>query len=109
MPMKSMMIDIVVADVPPKFGMLFSRGWIKRLGGTLQNDLSYATVPVFGRESRRLYRESQPTYIISDERNPSNHPIYVVDTDFGVCILQIEESQKASLQIKKPVVWAEGE
>ena len=46
-PMKSMIIDIVVENVPPKFGMLLSRGSIKRLGGTLQNDLSYATVPVF--------------------------------------------------------------
>jgi len=34
-------------------------------------------------------------YIISDEKNPTNHPIYAVDTDFGACILQIEESQKA--------------
>lgn len=58
LPMKSIMMDIVVVDVPPKFGMLLSRGWIKRLGGTLQNDLSYATVPVFGGESRRLYREA---------------------------------------------------
>ena len=95
--MKSMMMDIVVADVPPKFGMLLSRGWIKRLGGTLWNDLSYTTVPVFGGESRRLYRESQLPYIISDEKNPSNHPIYAVDTDFGAYILQIEESQKASM------------
>ena len=44
LPMKSMMMDIVVRDVPPKFGMLLSRGWIKRLGGALQNDLSYATI-----------------------------------------------------------------
>jgi len=58
LPMKSMMMDIVVADVPPKFGMLLSRGWIKRLGRPLQNDLSYATVPVFGGESRRFYREA---------------------------------------------------
>jgi hypothetical protein len=35
LPMKSMVMDIVVADVPPKFGMLLSRSWIKRLGGTL--------------------------------------------------------------------------
>lgn len=97
LPMKSMMMDIVVADVPPKFGMLLSRGWIKRLGGTLQNDLSYAIVPVFGGESRRLYREAQLAYIISDEKNPTNHPIYAVDTDFGACILQIEESHKASM------------
>jgi hypothetical protein len=35
LPMKSMVMDIVVADVPPKFGMLLSRSWIKRLGGML--------------------------------------------------------------------------
>jgi hypothetical protein len=35
LPMKSMVMDIVVANVPPKFGMLLSRSWIKRLGGTL--------------------------------------------------------------------------
>lgn len=58
LPMKSMMMDIVVSDVPPKFYMLFSRGWIKRLGGTLQNDLSYATVLDFGGESRRIYKEA---------------------------------------------------
>ena len=74
LPMKSMMMDIVVADVPPKFAMFLSRGWIKRLSGTLQNDLSYATVPVFGGENRRLYREVQLAYIISDERNPTNYP-----------------------------------
>jgi hypothetical protein len=58
LPMKSMVMDIVVADVPPKFGMLLSRSCIKRLGGTLQMDLTYATIPVFGGEHRRLYRES---------------------------------------------------
>jgi len=97
LPMKSMIMDIVVADVPRKFGMFLSKGWIKRLGGTLQNDLSYAIVPVFGGESRRLYREAQLAYIISDERNLANHPIYAVDTDFGACILQVEESQLASM------------
>jgi hypothetical protein len=59
LPMKSVVMDIVVADVPPKFGMLLSRSWIKRLGGTLQMDLSYATIPVFRGEQRRLYREAQ--------------------------------------------------
>lgn len=94
--MKSMIMDIVVADVPPNFGMLLSRCWIKRLGGSLQNDLSYAIVPVFGGESKRLYKEAQFAYIISDEKNPTNHPIYAIDTDFGACILHIEECQLAS-------------
>jgi hypothetical protein len=44
LPMKSVVMDIIVVDVPPKFGMLLSRSWIKRLGGTLQMDLSYATI-----------------------------------------------------------------
>ena len=83
--------------------MLLSRGWIKRIGGSLQNDLSYATVLVFRGESKRLYKEVQLAYIISDEKNPTNHPIYVVDTNFGACFLQIEESQLASTQLKKPV------
>ena len=39
-------MDIVVADIPPGFGMLLYRSWIKRLGGTLQMDLTYAVVTV---------------------------------------------------------------
>jgi hypothetical protein len=35
LPMNNILMDIVVADVPPKFGMLLSRSWIKRLGGIL--------------------------------------------------------------------------
>ena len=52
--------------------------------------------PSFGSESKRIYREAQLAYIINDEKNPTNHPIYAIDTDFGACILQIEESQLAS-------------
>jgi hypothetical protein len=74
LPMKSILMDIIVVDVPPKFGMLLSISWIKRLGGTLQMDLSYDTIPIFGGEHKRLYRESQLAYIISDEENPANHP-----------------------------------
>jgi hypothetical protein len=40
LPMTSIVMDIVVADVAPKFGMLLSRSWIKRLEGNLQMDLS---------------------------------------------------------------------
>jgi hypothetical protein len=58
LPMKSVVMDIVVEDVPPKFGMLLSRSWIKRLGGTLQMDLTYATILVFGGKHRRLYKEA---------------------------------------------------
>ena len=55
MPEKSIVMDVVVVDVPMKFGMLFSWSWDVNLKGTLQMDMSYATIPVFG-EQRRLYR-----------------------------------------------------
>ena len=54
-PEKNLIMDVVVADVPPKFGMLLSRSCAAKLKGTLQMDLSYATIPVFG-TMRRLYR-----------------------------------------------------
>ena len=80
-------MDIVVADISPKFGILLSRSWSKRMGGTLQMDLTYATIPMFGGETKRLYKENQFTYIISNAKKFVNHPIYVVDTNFGACIL----------------------
>jgi hypothetical protein len=101
LPMKSVVMDIVVADVPPKFGMLLSRSWIKKLGGTLQMDLTYATIPVFGGEHRRLYREAQLAYIVSDEADPTNHPIFSLDTDLGSSLLQLTNIPEAPLQIRK--------
>lgn len=44
------MMGVVVADVPVNYGMLLSRSWGAKLGVTLQLDMTYATVPVFGRE-----------------------------------------------------------
>ena len=43
-PEKSLVMDMVVANVLPKFGMLLSRSWAAKLNGTLQMDLSYATI-----------------------------------------------------------------
>jgi hypothetical protein len=104
LPMKSVVMDIVVADVPPKFGMLLSRYWIKRLGGMLQMDLTYATSPVFGGKHRRFYREAQLAYIVSDEENPTNHPIFALDTDLGSSLLQITETPEVPLQIRKQAI-----
>ena len=95
-------MEIVVADIPPKFGLLLSQSWSKRLGGTLQIDLAYATIPMFGGETKMLYRENHLTYIISKERNSVNHPIYAMDTDFGSCILHIDDSQQTSIHLTDP-------
>ena len=65
-------------------------------------DLIYATIPMFGGETKRLYRENQLAYIIRQESNSVNHPIYVVDTNSGSCILQIDDSQQTAIQLTKP-------
>jgi hypothetical protein len=108
LPMKIVVMDIVVANVPPKFGMLLYRSWIKRLGGTLQMELSYATIPMFGGEQRRLYRESQLTYIINDEANPINHPIFSFHTELGSNILQLTDAPESPLEVRKqPIPFRE--
>ena len=83
LPMKSIVMDIVVANIPHKFGMLLSWSCMKRLGGTLQMDMSYATIIVFGGEYKRLYKEVQLEFMVSDHGNPTNHLIYAVDQDLG--------------------------
>ena len=52
-PAKYLVMDIVVADVPPKYGILLSRSWGAKLQGTMQMDMTYATIPVFN-QTRRL-------------------------------------------------------
>jgi ribonuclease HI len=99
--MKSVVMDIVVDDLPPKFGMILSRSSIKILGGTLQMDLTYATILVFGGKHKRLYREAQLDYITSDEENSTNHPIFALDTDLVSSILQLTDAPEPPLEIRK--------
>jgi hypothetical protein len=78
-------MDLVVVDIPPKFGMLLSRSWAAKLKGTLHMDMFYATIPVFGQE-KRLYREVLLKYMVSSKTSPNNHHIYFVDTKVGSSI-----------------------
>jgi ribonuclease HI len=64
-------------------------------------DLTYSTIPVFGGEQRRLYREAQLAYIVSDEADPNNHPIFALDTDLGSSLLQLTDAPGSSLLIRK--------
>ena len=85
-PMKSMVMDVVVADIPPKYGMFLSRSWGDKLRGTLQLDMSYATIPVF-RKQRRLYRETLMKYMVSSQEKPHNYPLYSTHSDLDSFIL----------------------
>ena len=64
-------------------------------------DLTYAIIPVFGGEHRRLYREAQLAYIISDEANPTNHAIFALGTDLGSSLLQLTHASEPPLKLKK--------
>ena len=67
-------------------------------------DLSYASIPVFGGENRRVYREVQPAYLVSDSKHPNNHPIYSIHEDFGSCMLQLNDDCEGILQVEKDIV-----
>ena len=65
-------------------------------------DLSYATIPLFGGENRRLYREFQFAYIVTDDKNPTNHPLYVVEKDLRSSMLHFNDDNTAGmLQVEK--------
>jgi len=85
-PNKTILMDVVVADIPPKYGMLLSRSWGAKLQGSLQLDLSYATISVFG-QPKRLYRETLMKYVVSSESKPENFPIYSIHSDMDSFIL----------------------
>lgn len=105
-PAKTVVMDIIVADIPPKFGMLLSRSWAAKIKGTMQMDLNYATIHVFG-EQRRLYRKTRMAYMVSSKDKPQNFPIYALDTELGYVILfndltnESEEERKAKIRIPK--------
>ena len=79
-PKRNLVMDVVVADVTPKFGMLLSRSWESNLKGTLLMDLSYAMIPIFGMQMR-LYRENRLAYMINNRENLENNPIYPSNQD----------------------------
>jgi hypothetical protein len=92
-PIKSVMMDVVIADIPPKYGLLLSRSWGAKLGGSLQLDMTYATILVFGGQLTRLYRETRLAYTMSDPHNPNNFPVYIADQDLGNCILSFDDGR----------------
>ena len=51
------MMDVVVIDLPPAYGMLLSRKWAAGLGGYLMMDLSYLCVPNSNGTLIRINRE----------------------------------------------------
>lgn len=98
-PTKIIMMDIVVADIPPKYGMLLSHSWGEKLQGSLQLDMSYATMSIFG-QPRKLYRETLIKYMVSSEEKPQNFPIYFMQSCMDSFILYNAKIMKRKSQPK---------
>jgi hypothetical protein len=86
-PSNKMVKNVVITNIPLKFGMILSRSWAAKLKGTLQMDISYASIPIFGHD-RGLYKEVLLKYMVRSKMQPNKHPIYSIDTEFGSSILQ---------------------
>jgi hypothetical protein len=95
---KSVLMDVVIVDIPPKYGLLLSRSWGAKLGGSLQLDMTYATILVFGGQFTRLNRETGLAYTVSDPQNPNNYPVYVADQDLGNCILSFDDGVNSCIE-----------
>lgn len=73
---KSVVRDIVVVDIPARFGMLLSRSWGSNIGASIKLYLTYATIPIFGGEERKLYRESRLVKIATNYDHQNNSLVY---------------------------------
>jgi hypothetical protein len=62
-------MDVVVIDVPDAWGMLLSRKWAATLGGSLQMDLSYATIPIGDGSYATLYNHHVVRNHVEDPNN----------------------------------------
>ena len=64
-------------------------------------DLSYEIVPVYGGKTMILYRENQLAYLINHHDNPTNHPVYAVQTDLDSFVLHMDEDH-TMVALEKP-------
>lgn len=63
-------------------------------------DMSYATISIYGGKHLMLYREVIFMNTICRADQARNHPICVVDQDFGCFVLSINNSQNTQLTIE---------
>jgi hypothetical protein len=70
----------------------------------MKMDMTYATVPIFGGELNRMYRETKFSYVVSDQNNLVKHPIYVVDEYLGCYILYVNEEYNETPMLADPLV-----
>jgi len=93
-PTRSLVMDVVVADIPARFGRLLSRSWETKLGGVLKLDFKYAIILTFSGEERRLYRETRFVKTIT-KNGASNSPVYSQEKDDFACFMLYDSANLA--------------
>lgn len=78
----SLLRDIVVIDVPDAWGMILSRKWATDLGGSIQMDLSYTTIPTSENTFATLHHEQMRRYHVKDPQDPMNE-LVCYEEDMG--------------------------
>ena len=59
---------------------------------------------MFWGEQRRLYKDVQLAYIVSDHENPANHLIYAVQEDIGSSILHINDEVSSCVEVENKLL-----
>ncbi|KAH9291061.1 hypothetical protein KI387_044632, partial [Taxus chinensis] len=78
---KNLKLDVVIVDYPAKWGMLMSRKWAASVGGSIQMDMYFSTIPIEG-SLVKLYGEKKMLHLIEDPNNASYEVLFVdVDAD----------------------------
>ena len=70
-------------------------------------DLTYATIPVFGGQERRLYRETRFVKMVTKAENYVNSPVYSNEGDFSCMMLEedqdyVQEPSLCQIKTKHP-------
>ena len=77
-----MSMDVVVIDVPDNWGMLRSKKWAATLGGYIQMDWTYATIPASENTRVILPREKERKRHVENPKKPGNEFVHCTD-NFG--------------------------
>ena len=72
-------MNVLVIDIPDVWGMLLSREWAAKLGGSIQLDLTYATVPISEMASIKLMNEPPMMEHVETPNHLFNDAIHVTN------------------------------
>jgi hypothetical protein len=75
----SLLMNIVVIDVPDAWGMLLSRSWSTALGGFLSMDITHAHIPIGNDTFEVLYSRERARKHVTDPNGPDYTSEYEFD------------------------------